>query len=138
MARRPVHEGLFEEHDGRVHLLGDRCGACGRHQFPRAHTCTLCGAPDPEPVELTDEGALWAWTRVQLPPPGYDGPTPYGFGVVELPEGLRVVTRLVLDPDAHPPVGTPVRAVIEVVGTDEEDEADLVTWAFTPTGAAPA
>ena len=27
-------------------------------------------------------------------PPGYRGPLPYGFGIVELPEGLRVVSRL--------------------------------------------
>ena len=28
------------------------------------------------------------------PPPGYQGEVPYGIGVVELPEGVRVITRL--------------------------------------------
>jgi len=34
-------------------------------------------------------------TVVNNRPPGYRGEVPYGFGVVELPEGLRVVSRLV-------------------------------------------
>ena len=37
---------------------------------------------------------LWAWTAVTAPPPGYQGEVPFGVGVVELPEGLRVITRL--------------------------------------------
>ncbi len=116
-------------------LLGDRCRACGAHQFPRADTCTLCGAADPLPVQLASTGTLWAWTWVTAAPPGYDGPVPYGFGVVELPEGLRVITRLVLDTGVDPTIGQPMRAVLDTVGTDAESGQDLVSWAFAPLDA---
>lgn len=131
-----VRAGLFEQTDAGVTLLGDRCRACDAHQFPRAGICTLCGAPDPVPVQLAATGTLWAWTWVTAPPPGYDGPVPYGFGVVELPEGLRVITRLVLDPDVAPTVGQPMRAVLDTVGTDPESGHDLVSWAFSPLDAS--
>ena len=45
-------------------------------------------------MELSRQGTLWAWTAVTAPPPGYQGEVPFGIGVVELPEGVRVITRL--------------------------------------------
>ena len=61
--------------------------------------CPFTGADDVESVALPRDGRLWAWTAVTHPPPGYEGPVPYGFGVVELDGvGLRVVTRLT-EPD---------------------------------------
>ena len=54
----------------------------------------------------------------------------------ELPEGLRVITRLVLDPDLTPTVGQPMRAVLDTVGTDPESGHDLVSWAFSPLDAS--
>lgn len=87
-----IHEGLFQTDPPA--LLGQRCAACGAPAFPRSDTCPLCGALDPEPVVLSETGTLWGWTEVTAPPPGYLGEVPFGFGVVELPDGLRVVTRI--------------------------------------------
>ena len=77
-----------------VRLLGSRCAACERHLFPAQETCTYCGSDSTEPVALSASATLWGWTAVTNAPPGYDGPVPYGFGVVELPEGIRIVTPL--------------------------------------------
>lgn len=76
-------------------LLGGRCGECRRHHFPLLVTCPYCAAPDGiERVRLPTTGTLWGWTAVTTAPPGYEGEVPYGFGVVELPVGLRVITRI--------------------------------------------
>src|SRR5947209_13511647 len=94
-----VQEGLFTvDADGAAHLVGGRFRACGRHQFPRSSLCPYCGADDVAEALLSPDGTLWAWTAVTAAPPGYRGDVPYGFGVVELPEGLRVITRLT-EPD---------------------------------------
>ena len=58
----------------------------------RVDGCPYCSAIEVDAVELSPDGALWAWTAVTSAPPGYRGVVPYGFGVVELPEGLRVVS----------------------------------------------
>jgi uncharacterized protein len=107
-------------------LVGAHCAGCGRRHFPAAAWCPWCGAPDPDEVMLSRTGTLWAWTAVTAPPPGYEGPVPFGFGVVELPaDGLRVVTRLTVgDPAALQP-GQPVTyAVVDVAGRR--------AWAFGP------
>ena len=88
-----VREGLFTDGEPPA-LLGSRCANCGDVLFPRADTCPYCAAEDPEPVELSRRGTLWAWTAVTAPPPGYQGEVPFGIGVVELPEGVRVIGRL--------------------------------------------
>ncbi len=129
----PVRAGLFEEHDGAVTLLGTRCRRCGRYQFPVSGTCSACAGDDVEPVRLSPTGTLWGWTTVHTAPPGYEGPVPFGFGVVELPEGLRVITRIEsTDVDALR-FGMPMRAAIAPL--HETDDGDtVVTYTFAPAG----
>ena len=61
-------------------------------------------------------------------PPGYEGPVPYGFGVVSLPaDGIQVVTRLV---EADP---STLQEGDAVHFTTVPLAAGTVTWAFTAT-----
>jgi len=89
--------------------------------------CPFTGADDIEPVDLDREGTVWLHTTVQVAPPGYTGPVPYGLGIVELDGDplLRVVTRL-----AGEGIAPGVRVRLdgdEVPGPDGEP---VVTWVF--------
>jgi len=135
----PVRAGLFTEGDA-PRLLGGRCDECGNHSFPRHDICPYCAAPDVRPVELSATGELWAWTAVTTAPPGYGGDVPYGFGVVELPEGLRVVSRLTESDPARLRAGQRVHLVVVPVQRDE-DGRPVSTYAFAPLddpGSRPA
>jgi uncharacterized OB-fold protein len=136
MARRPVAPDVFDlDDDGRLTLLGGYSPSSGLHHFPRFAVCPYTGADDVEPARLSDHGALWAWTAVTAAPPGYAGSVPFGFGVVELPEGLRVVTRIT-EPDPFAlEHGMAMRLVADVVAVDD-DGTEVVAWAFAPDGAA--
>ena len=129
-----MRPGLFTDEEP-PRLLGGQCVACHSYHFPRAGICPYCSADGARPVELSSSGRLWAWTAVTAPPPGYGGEVPYGFGVVELPEGIRVVTPLT-EPDPERLVaGQAMRLVTVPVGADDEGRA-LVTYAFAPDGDA--
>jgi uncharacterized OB-fold protein len=108
--------------DGACRLLGHRCATCGVLGFPRAGWCSSCGAADPEPVELGSAGGeLFGWTEVGTAPPGYEGPVPYGFGIVELDDGIRVLGRLDASVDvASLSFGQRMRCVLDPLGV----------WAF--------
>jgi uncharacterized OB-fold protein len=128
-----VREGLFTDEPSPA-LLGSRCDHCGSSSFPRSDTCPFCATEDPAPVELSRRGRLWAWTAVTAPPPGYLGEVPYGIGVVELPEGVRVIGRLTeSDPAALSPEQEMELRVVPL-GRDESGN-DVVTYAFAPVGA---
>jgi uncharacterized OB-fold protein len=81
-------------------------------------------------IELSPIGVLWAWTAVTAPPPGYEGPVPYGFGVVELPEGLRVISRLTEPDPAKLEFGQAMELVLEPVA--HHDGHRVLTYAFAP------
>ncbi|MGZ8762117.1 MAG: Zn-ribbon domain-containing OB-fold protein [Acidimicrobiia bacterium] len=125
-----MHEGLFTIDPPALH--GSRCDACGRHSFPIAPDCPLCGAPGPEPVELSPTATLWAWTEVTAPPPGYRGEVPYGFGVVEFPEGVRVITRLT-SPVADYQFGQPMHLRFVELPGKTDDAEPVTTWEFAPS-----
>jgi uncharacterized OB-fold protein len=127
MPSRPVQEGLFTDR----HLLGGRCGACGRHHFPTAAICPYCGAAEVTRVELSETGALWGWTALTAAPPGYAGGVPFGFGVVELPEGIRVISRIEQADPARLSFGAPVRFALAPLHTDD-DGTEVVTYTFAP------
>ena len=125
---QPVVDAMFMVDPPR--LLGARCGDCGQTSFPRLDGCPYCGSETIDAVELTDHGTLWGWTTVVHAPPGYLGAVPYGFGVVELPEGVRVVSRLAV-PDDSWTFGQPMHLRIAEVGVDS-DGARRTTWEFAP------
>lgn len=128
----PIRDDLFTLDDGgELVLIGGFSASSGRYHFPRAPVCPYTGADDVVPVELSRQGRLYSWTSVTAAPAGYHGPVPYGLGVVELTEGLRVVGRLTEVDPSDLAEGQPMRLVAETVGADAEGR-EVATWAFAP------
>lgn len=129
-----VREGLFTDDDPPV-LLGVKCTHCGSVLFPRADTCPYCATQNPEPIELSRRGTLWAWTAVTASPPGYLGEIPYGIGVVELPEGVRVIGRLTEPDPSELVAGQEMELRTVVLGrAGSPDDEEILTYAFAPVG----
>jgi uncharacterized OB-fold protein len=132
----PVRAGLFAiDADGAPVLIGGRCAACSQHHFPVLTTCPYCSSDVVRETALSTAGSLWGWTAVTAAPPGYRGDVPFGFGVVELPEGLRVITRLTEADPARLGHGDAVRLVLEPLHVDDEGRT-VVTYAFAPARGA--
>jgi uncharacterized protein len=130
-APREIAPGLFTTDAGAPRLRAARCAACERLHFPAAESCPYCGHDACEAHLVGETGTLYLYTAIASRPPGYRGPLPYGFGVVELPEGLRIVTRLTeTDLTALRP-GLPMRLVVEPVFTDD-DGTPVLSWAYAP------
>ena len=131
-ATRLLHDGLFREQgDGSIVLIGGYSPSSGRTHFPRLPACPYTGADDVEEVELPTQGTLWGWTAVTARPPGYDGEMPFGFGIVELTDGLRVITRLTESDPGALSFGQPMGLVAETLQTDDDGTA-VITYAFAP------
>ncbi len=88
------------------------------------------------PRRASGTGKLWTWTAVTTAPPGYRGAVPYGFGVVELPEGLRVVSRLTEPDPTRLAAGQPMHMVVVPVRVDD-DGHEVTTYAFAPDAPSP-
>ena len=128
MSASPVHAGLFQSDPPA--LLGIRCEACDQHAFPRVTTCPYCGSERVTDVPLSATGTLWGWTTISAAPTGYHGAVHFGFGIVELPEGLRVITRLATPVDEYTH-GLPMHLRIVALHT-ADDGTQVETWEFAP------
>ena len=133
----PVAEGLFTETAEGPRLLGSKCASCGTPYFPRSAVChnPECRDSKMEEARFGPRGTLWSCAIQNYPPPlpaRYEEPyTPYTLGMVDMPEGLRVLGRISTDDPEGVAVGVEVELVLERLYVDE-DENEVVTWKFKP------
>ncbi len=133
---RPITAGLFEATEDAARLRAARCDDCAKLHFPATTTCPYCGGVRTTATLVGPAGCLRLFTVVANRPPGYRGPLPYGFGVVELDDsGLEVIARLTETDLARLRPGLAMRLVVEPLCTDD-DGTSVLTYAFAPAETA--
>jgi uncharacterized OB-fold protein len=84
----------FWEGVGEHRLLIQRCGGCGTLRFPWLPGCNGCGSPEWDMVEASGAGTVYSYVVMHHPPfPAFD--PPYVVGLIELAEGVRMVSNVV-------------------------------------------
>lgn len=78
-------------------LIIQECERCQTRQFyPRA-MCTGCGATGPSWIDCDGGGRVYSFTEVHRAPAAFRDEVPYVVLLVDLDEGVRMMTRLVGD-----------------------------------------
>ncbi|MFG2434767.1 OB-fold domain-containing protein [Streptomyces sp. NPDC048508] len=107
---RPVvnrDNARFWEGVGHRRLLIQRCTGCGTLRFPWLPGCNTCGGPEWDTVEASGEGTVYSYVVMHHPSfPAFD--PPYAVGLIELAEGVRMVSNVVGVPHDRVRVGMPV------------------------------
>ena len=131
----PCRDGLWSTSslpDAPPQLIGSRCPNCGDIVFPANPVCVNCQYQTMEEVKLSRKGKVWSVTTVMLPPPRwYKGPVPFDLAYVELPEGVRVWTRLLGAKPGTFEVGQEVELDIDVMQEDAEGN-EILGYCFVP------
>lgn len=113
--------------------MGSRCASCGETTLGRNVTCPNCGKTTMASLPLSQRGRIWTYTIVRHKPPGdYRGPepfVPFALGLVELPEGLRVLAPLDCDLD-HLKIEQDV--ALKVFVRPGTTQPEVVSFAFVP------
>jgi len=130
-----VEEGLFtipSSSSDEPHLIAGKCKVCGEVVFPKQTGCPNCCSEDVEEILIGPKGKLYSFTNVNHPvPEGYKGPIPYGIGLVDMPEGVRVEAHLTeSDPDKLK-VGMDMMLIIDKMFEDEEGN-EIIGFKFKP------
>ncbi|MEV7417438.1 OB-fold domain-containing protein [Streptomyces sp. NPDC089919] len=100
-------------------LLIQRCTGCGTLRFPWLPGCNACASPDWDTVEACGAGTVFSYVVMHHPPfPAFD--PPYAVGLVELAEGVRMITNITGVPYDKVRIGMPVR--LEFLRVDEDLE----------------
>ena len=123
--------------DADPHLIGSRCRDCDATAFPVQQRCPRCSGGQMSDVNLPRRGTLVAWTTQGFPPGApYAGPAgkdfvPFGVGLVQLGDVIRVEGRLTENDPAKLQFGQEVELTMVPFTTDAEGD-EIVTFAFQP------
>ena len=140
LATLPIAEGLFEGTGTQTRLLGTRCASCGTTYFPKALSCRnpQCRDKQIDDVAFGQLGTLYSYTFQQYRPPALfrmDSWAPYVLGLIDLPEGLRVLGMLTGCPVDEIRIGMAVELTAQALYHDEEGRA-VLTYQYQPAKAA--
>jgi uncharacterized protein len=91
-------------------LTIQRCKACGKARFYPRIVCTACGSTDTEWFDASGDGFVFSYTVVhRAPSPAFKDDVPYVLAIVELREGVRMMTNIVGCEPAEVKIDMPVR-----------------------------
>lgn len=97
--------------DGR--LVAQHCNRCNRFQhYPKA-VCVRCWGTDLEWRQLTGTGTVYTFSIVHRGPSKEFSDTPYAVGLVDLDEGVRMMTGITAPDLALLRIGDRVRVKSE-------------------------
>jgi uncharacterized OB-fold protein len=98
-------------------LLIQRCTACGTLRHPWLPGCNTCGHPEWDTIEASGTGTVHSYVVMHHPPFPAFAP-PYAVGLIELTEGVRMISNVTGVPYDKVRIGMPVR--LEFREYDEE------------------
>ena len=113
---------VYWEACSRHELLLQRCDACGQVQFyPRA-LCSGCLSSDLSWQKATGGGTVYSYTVVHRPPtPAFANDVPYVVALIDLDEGVRMMSHVI----DCPPEKVFVGQKVQVAFRDESPEISL-------------
>jgi uncharacterized OB-fold protein len=119
-------------------LMGGSCEQCHAVTFPIQSRCPRCGRTTMSELRLPRRGTLVSWTTQGFPPvlPYAGDPTgasfePFGVGLVQLGDVVRVEARLTEADPARLKFGMPVELTVIPFYVDDEGD-EIMTFAFAP------
>ncbi len=109
LASQPFFDAALE---GRLML--QRCTGCAQAWFPFRSRCAVCNGPGLEWEVASGKGRIYMHGRMhQVFHPELADAVPYRLAIVELEEGVRVLTQLVGAEPERVRTGAPVEVIFE-------------------------
>ncbi|WP_066304197.1 Zn-ribbon domain-containing OB-fold protein [Bacillus sp. FJAT-29814] len=130
LVKVPVKDGLFQWTSPSPMLVVSGCSACGELVFPKQDYCPECCTDTMEEKTIGSLGKLVCFTGITSPPPGFKGTVPYTVGIVEFPEGIRILGVMTEKNIDRLIPGMDIEIVMDTAFI--EDEKEFLTYKFKP------
>jgi uncharacterized OB-fold protein len=132
-----IDERWFKEFDGKVTLMGVKCGTCKKVFFPKKEVCPVCFDGELREEPLSMRGKLHTFSRTEIGVTGLE--VPYVYGFIDLPEGIKLFGLIT---DCEPwdkvlRVGMEMEIFVTTVRKDPSDK-EIVAYKFRPLGGKQA
>ncbi len=108
---RPYWEGLTQ---GELRI--QRCATCSRGVFYPRSICPHCFSDQLTWIVASGKGTIYSYTVAHQAFGPFAAEVPFVVAIVELEEGVRMMTRIVDTPRERVKVGAPIQVTFETVG----------------------
>jgi len=116
LPRRRGMAGEFYDYCKKHELRFQRCTNCGTWRHVPRDMCAKCGAFAWEWAKSAGKGQVFSWTTAMQPMlPQFADLVPYSPVIIEMDEGVRLVTWLTDVPPEELRLGLPVEVVFDDV-----------------------
>ena len=139
--QKPIGDNVFTWPADEPQLIGGRCSDCSAVTFPTQSRCPRCGTKTMEELALPASGHACVVHDAGLPPDvalrrrsEAKNFTPFGVGLVQLGDVVRVEGRLTEDDPTKLDFGMEVELQVVPFYTDADGD-EIMTFAFAPVGA---
>ena len=108
----------------RYNLIGVKCEVCKQSFFPPRRICPTCrrkGKLVEEKMPLT--GKIFSFTEVHSAPIGIEFETPYFMALIELANGVKILSQIVDSDEEKIKIGAPVKAVFRRITSGGSEDA---------------
>jgi uncharacterized OB-fold protein len=123
----------FWEAARRQQLVVQRCRGCGTLRFPAREVCSSCLSRDVEWTPVSGRGEVFSRVVMhQANHPAFAAVAPYAVVVVQLAEGVRMLSNVVDCAAGDVRIGMPVEVVFETL------EGGVALPLFRPASATPS
>lgn len=112
----------------RYRMEAGKCKKCGKIFFPPRVICDSCKSREFEKINLQKEGKLLTYTIIRVAPTEFTDHAPYAMGIVELNEGVKILTQIADCDFDKLEIGMPVK--IEFRKIYSEGEAGIICYGY--------
>jgi uncharacterized OB-fold protein len=118
----------WREMPQRYRLEAGKCKKCGKIYFPPRLVCSACKSKEFEKYKLKDTGKLVTYTIIRVGPSQFVDQVPYVLGVVELDDGVKILTQIT-DCDLDK-VSIGIKLKIEFRKIQEDGKAGIICYGY--------
>ncbi len=115
----------------RYNLIGSKCETCGQEYFPQRKICPKCRRKGKlKNLRMPREGKIYSFSQVHSAPSGFEHESPYFLAIIELTNGVRILSQIVDSPAEKVKIGATVKLIFRKIFEDDEEGAIAYGYKF--------
>lgn len=126
---------VWRNYPQRYNLHGNKCVNCGTSFFPERIVCPACRRKGKlVPEQMPRIGKIVSWTEVFVGPKGFEFETPYFLALIELSNGVKLLSQIVDSAKGKVKTGAKVEKVFRKISDNDSEGAIAYGYKFKVVG----
>lgn len=122
---------VWRNYPQRYNLIGNKCVTCGTNFFPERIVCPNCRRKGKLVLaKMPREGKIVSWTEVFVGPKGFEFETPYFLAIIELSNGVKLLSQIVDSAKDKVKIGARVEKVFRKIQDNDSEGAIAYGYKF--------